>query len=44
MIARSIRGAVKTYLRLHRELRPGDFVAVKLRGAGADWEHYKVTK
>lgn len=43
MIARSIRGALKTYLRKNRGLRHGDMIAVKLRGVGS-WEDFKVSR
>jgi hypothetical protein len=40
VIARSVRGAVKTYLRKHRP-RKGDCFSVKPRGTG-DWHDFKV--
>jgi hypothetical protein len=40
VMARSVRGAVKTYLRKHRP-RKGDIIDVKPRGTG-DWLTYKV--
>ena len=42
IVARSVRGALKSYLRSNRRLRHGDPIAVKLRGAGS-WEYFKVT-
>jgi hypothetical protein len=42
VIARSVRGVLKTYL---RKRRPpiGSVISVKLRGIGS-WEDFKVTK
>lgn len=42
VVARSVRGAVRSYMRSNRKLRKGDPLAVKLRGVGS-WEHFKVT-
>lgn len=42
VISRSVRGALRYYL---RQYRPpiGSFVSVKIRGAG-DWSDFKVTR
>lgn len=43
VIARSVRGALRTYMDSRRDLSPGGIVSVKVRGGG-DWENFKVSK